>query len=46
VKAITIRNIDPDIFRKFKVACAENDIDMRKAILGFMEKYPSEMVND
>ena len=39
-KAITIKNIDPEIFRKFKVACAENSIDMRQAILDFMRDYP------
>ena len=39
-KAITIKNIDPELFRKFKVACAQNEIDMRKTILEFMENYP------
>lgn len=39
-KAITIKNIDPELFRKFKVACAQNEIDMRKAILDFMTEYP------
>ena len=39
-KAATIKNIDPEIFRKFKVACAENSIDMRQAILDFMRDYP------
>ena len=39
-KAITIKNIDPELFRKFKVACAQNEIDMRKAIIEFMENYP------
>jgi len=42
MKAITIKNIDPEIFRKFKVACAENEIDMRQAILDFMERYPNK----
>lgn len=40
MKAITIKNIDPETFRKFKVACAENSIDMRQAILKFMRNYP------
>lgn len=40
MKAITIKNIDPEIFKRFKIACAENDIDMRAAILSFMKRYP------
>ena len=40
MKAITIKNIDPETFRKFKVACAEDSIDMRQAILDFMQHYP------
>lgn len=39
LKAITIKGIDPDIFKRFKVACAENDTNMRAAILWFMGKY-------
>lgn len=42
MKAITIKSIDPEIFRKFKVACAQNDIDMRAAILDFMRNYPNQ----
>jgi hypothetical protein len=41
-KAITIKNIDSEIFRKFKVACAQNEIDMRQAILDFMRGYPTQ----
>ncbi len=41
-KAITIKNIDPETFRKFKVACAENSVDMRQAILDFMRNYPNQ----
>ena len=41
-KAITIKNIDPVIFRKFKIACTQNVIDMRQALIGFMEKYPGQ----
>jgi len=44
-KAITIKNIDPELFRKFKIACAQNEIDMRRAILDFMTKYPTEKPN-
>ena len=40
MKAITIKNIDQEIFKRFKVACAENDTDMRAAIIAFMERYP------
>ena len=40
MKAITIKNIDPELFKRFKIACAENDTDMRAAILAFMERYP------
>ena len=42
MKAITIKNIDPELFRKFKVACAENSVDMRQAILDFMHDYPNQ----
>jgi len=35
----TIKYIDPELFRKFKVACAEKLIDMRQAILDFMAKF-------
>jgi hypothetical protein len=41
-KAITIKNIDPELFRKFKVACAQKSIDMRQAILEFMRDYPNQ----
>lgn len=41
-KAITIKNIDPELFHKFKVACAQKGIDMRKAILEFMAEYPTQ----
>jgi len=44
MKSTTIKNIDPEIFRKFKVACAENDIDMRSAILGFMDQFGSDQM--
>jgi len=44
-KAITIKNIDPELFHKFKVACAQNEIDMRKAILNFMAEYPAQKPN-
>ena len=41
-KAITIKDIDPDMYRRFKIACARNDTNMKAAILEFMEKYGSE----
>ena len=44
MKAITIKNIDPELFRKFKVACAENSVDMRQAILDFMHDYPKNQI--
>lgn len=38
-KAITLKNINPELFKDFKVACAENDTDMRQALLWFMKEY-------
>lgn len=40
LKAMTIKDIDPKIYRKFKVACVENEIEIRQAILDFMKDYP------
>ena len=42
IKAITIKNIDPELFHRFKVACATNQIGMRQAVLNFMENYAKE----
>ncbi len=42
LKAITIKNIDPALFKKFKAACVENDTDMRAALLRFMEQYGAD----
>lgn len=41
MKAYTLRNIPPEIFRRFKSACAEQDRDMRSVLIRFMELYGS-----
>ena len=38
-KTMTIKGIDPGVFRRFKVVCAANDTDMRQAVLRFMAQY-------
>ena len=40
-KAITIKEIDPETFRRFKAACATLDLKMRKAVINCMEKLPN-----
>lgn len=41
-KAITIKEIDPGIYRKFKAACAGNGISVRQAVINFMTTYPKK----
>ena len=41
-KCLTLKGIAADSYRRFKVACDENDITIRGAILRFIEQYGSE----
>jgi hypothetical protein len=45
LKAVTVKNIDPALFKKFKAACVENDTDMRAALIRFMEQYGAAQKN-
>ena len=42
LKAFTLKDIDPELFKTFKIACAKNDTTMRKVILDFMRDYPKK----
>ena len=42
MKAITIKDIDNEVHRKFKTACAQNATDMRAELIKFMAEYPAK----
>ena len=39
---ILIKNVDPETLKAFKLACLQNDTNMRAEIIRFMEQYPKE----
>ena len=41
--AMAIKNINPEIYRNFKVACAANGVQMRLAIIELMRQYGNQI---
>lgn len=38
-KSFQINGINPEVFKLFKIACIRSDLDMRDAIINFMQDF-------
>jgi hypothetical protein len=42
MSTLTVKNVDEDLKREFKIACLRNDYTMSEVLIRFMKKYVAE----